>query len=379
MSKRSLDLARRELWMMLRQRETLVWVFVMPIVFFYFIGTVSGGFGTKRGATKDRIGLVSASDGGFLVDELERRLAKLDYDVVRGGGDEPEFPSLRLRVPAAFTANVLAGTQQQVTLVTSSSSSSAQFHEVRVARAVYGLLADLIASVDASGSVDPSGLGARADLPRKVTIAVSAAGKQKTIPEGFQQTVPGTMVMFTLIVLLTSGAVLLVIEREQGLLRRLASAPLSRGEVVFAKWLSRVALAAVQLGFAMLVGRLVFRVDWGPDLPMVLACLAGWAALCAALAILLGSLAKSTGQAVAIGVLSSNVLAALGGCWWPIEVVPRWMQKLALCLPTGWTMDALHRLMTFQNGAADAAGSLAMLCGAAVLAGWGATRAFRYQ
>jgi ABC-type Na+ efflux pump permease subunit len=258
-----------------------------------------------------------------------------------------DLPSLRLTLPARFTEQVLAGTQQKVALTTSGSGSSAQYHEVRVMRAVYGLLADLVATVDDRGALDPAALGAKNELERKVKIMVSAAGKARVAPEGFQQTVPGTMVMFTLIVLLTSGAVLLVIEREQGLLRRLASAPISRGEVVFAKWLARMALAAVQIGFAMTVGRLVFAVSWGPDLGMVLACLFGWAALCAALAIWLGSLAKSAGQAVAIGVLSSNVLAALGGCWWPIEVVPRWMQKLAYCLDRKSTrLNSSHRYIS---------------------------------
>lgn len=379
MSKRAFDLARRELRMMLSQRETLMWVFVMPIVFFYFIGSVSGGFGKSGGVEKDRLGLVVPPDAGAFADELERRLTKLDYAVVRGSGSEEDFPTLRLTLPERLTERVLAGEQQELALATPSSSSSAQYHEVRVGRAVYGLLADLVASVDDGGAVDLAELGAASALPRNVTLSVTAAGKAKVPPQGFQQAVPGTMVMFTLIVLLTSGAVLLVMEREQGLLRRLASAPLSRGEIVFAKWASRMGLAAVQIGFAMLVGSIGFRVSWGPDLPMVLACLAGWSSLCAALAILLGSLARSIGQAVAIGVLSSNVLAALGGCWWPIEIVPRWMQELAACLPTGWTMNALHRLMVFENGAADALGSLVLLCGAALLAGWGATRAFRYQ
>ncbi|MCE9592813.1 MAG: ABC transporter permease [Planctomycetes bacterium] len=378
MSKRSLDLARRELRMMLRQRETLVWVFVMPLVFFYFIGTVSGGFGRSGGEAKDRIGLVIGRESGFLVDELERRLVKLDYDVVRVASDAPELPDVRLRIPDDFTSHVLAGEKQELALA-NSSSDSAEFHRVRVARAVYGLLADLVASADRAAPIDASTLAASDALPRRVTLKVTAAGKQKVIPQGFQQTVPGTMVMFTLIVLLTSGAVLLVIEREQGLLRRLASAPLSKGEVVFAKWLSRVALGSVQIGFAMVVGKLLFRVSWGPDLPMVLACLFAWASLCAALALLLGSLARTAGQAVAIGVLSSNVLAALGGCWWPIEITPRWMQQLALCLPTGWTMDALHRLVVFQNGPADAVKSLALLLAAALLAGFAAARAFRYQ
>jgi ABC-type multidrug transport system permease subunit len=101
--------------------------------------------------------------------------------------------------------------------------------------------------------------------------------------------------------------------------------------------------------------------------------------LCASLALLLGSLARTPGQAVAIGVLASNVLAALGGCWWPIEVTPRWMQKLALCLPTGWTMDAMHRLVIFQNGALDALPHVVVLALAAIGVGFAASRVFRYQ
>jgi ABC-type multidrug transport system permease subunit len=187
------------------------------------------------------------------------------------------------------------------------------------------------------------------------------------------------MVMFTLIVLLTSGAVLVVVERREGLVKRLACAPLSRGEIVLGKWGGRMALGVVQLSFAVLVGRFLFGVRFSPDPAMIAAILFAWAAVCAALSLLLGSIAKSEGQAVAIGVLSSNVLAALGGCWWPIEITPRWMQNLALALPTGWTMDALHRLMHFGEGAASALPHLAVLCAAALIAGWGAARIFRFE
>ena len=46
-------------------------------------------------------------------------------------------------------------------------------------------------------------------------------------------------------------------------------------------------------------------------------------------------------------------LAALGGCWWPIEITPSWMQALQLFLPTGWAMDALHKLISFGYGPAS--------------------------
>jgi len=113
--------------------------------------------------------------------------------------------------------------------------------------------------------------------------------------------------------------------------------------------------------------------------PALLVVLVAWGGLAAALGLLLGNLARSDGQATAVGVLASNVLAALGGCWWPIEVTAPWMQRLALALPTGWTMDALHRLVSFQAGPASVTAHFLALTGAALAAGWAATRTFRFQ
>jgi ABC-type multidrug transport system permease subunit len=187
------------------------------------------------------------------------------------------------------------------------------------------------------------------------------------------------MVMFTLLVMLTSGAVLLVIERREGLLRRLASTPIARGEVVLGKWGGRMVLGLTQIGFAMVMGSLVFKLDWGPDLAMVLLVMIAYAALMASLGLLFGSVARTHGQAVGLGVLCSNLLAALGGCWWPIEITPRWMQGLALVLPTGWAMDALHKLVSFGAGPASAAPHVAGMALAAVVLGALAARAFRFQ
>jgi ABC-type multidrug transport system permease subunit len=119
--------------------------------------------------------------------------------------------------------------------------------------------------------------------------------------------------------------------------------------------------------------------DWGPDLPAVIAILAAWAAFCASAGLLLGSLASTEGQASGLGVLAANVLAALGGCWWPIEVTPDWMQVVQKTLPTGWTMDALHKLISFEAGALSAAPHLLTLLVAALFVGMLAVRKFRYE
>jgi ABC-type multidrug transport system permease subunit len=107
--------------------------------------------------------------------------------------------------------------------------------------------------------------------------------------------------------------------------------------------------------------------------------LTAWAALNASLGLLLGSLARTEAQAAAVGVVASMILAALGGCWWPIEVAPGWMQRLALFLPSGWTMNALHRLVSFGDPGWSVLPQVAALTAAAVITGWATTRAFRFE
>ena len=52
-------------------------------------------------------------------------------------------------------------------------------------------------------------------------------------------------------------------------------------------------------------GAVAFGMSWGSELPMVLVVLFAWAALTASLGVLLGSLARTEGQAVGLGVLTA--------------------------------------------------------------------------
>ncbi len=370
--------ARKDVQYLLRSRETILWVFIMPIVFFYLIGTITGGFGSDDDG-RDQLAVLTAGEPGFLYDQLVRRLEEQQLEVVpvADAGELARYRR-RLTVPADLTERLLAGETVKLDFRRLGSGIGSEYDDIRVRRAVYSVLADLLVTAR-EGGADVDAMAALNATPRNLTLEVSAAGERLDPPSGFEQAVPGTMVMFTLLVLLTSGAVLLVIERREGLLRRLASTPLSRGSVVLGKWAGKLALGLVQIGFAMATGTLLFDIDWGDRLPMVLLVLVAYAALVAALGLLLGSLARSEGQAVGLGVLAANVLAGLGGCWWPIEVTPAWMQVFSRFLPTGLTMDALHRLVNFGRPAASALPHLAALAAAAVVAGWLAARTFRYE
>jgi len=378
-------IARSEIRHQLRQRETLLWVFVMPIIFFYFIGTVTGGMG-GAGTSQDTVAVAAPSDAGFLVGEIVRRLEAEDFTVVRPAtADELSGYSRRLIVPTpadgrSFTEAVLAGDAQTLRVESHTQGNAASFEQLRIRRAVYTLLADLAVASETTGQTPTaSSVTAAASMPETVTLEVSSAGRRLEAPNGFEQTIPGTMVMFTMLILLTGGAIQLVLERERGLLRRLASAPISRAELVAGKWVGKLLLGLVQIAFAMAAGTVLFDMHWGAALPMVLVVLVSWAAFNASLGLLLGNLARSAAQMSGIGVLTTMVLAALGGCWWPIEVTPDWAQRLAMALPTGWAMDAMHRLVSFGDAAGAALPHTAALAVSALVLGAAGARTFRYQ
>jgi hypothetical protein len=69
-------LARKDVAYALRARETLLWTFLMPIVFFYFIGTITSGFGGSGGVSQEPIAVFVPPDAGLLADDLIGRLER---------------------------------------------------------------------------------------------------------------------------------------------------------------------------------------------------------------------------------------------------------------------------------------------------------------
>jgi len=373
----SLHLAIADLKLMLRRRETWLWAFVLPVVFFYFVGTISSGFG-GRPAQGDPLAVVVPPDAGFLADQLLERIANAGYAMVSvpTAAESATFDR-GMVIPPAFTRSVLDGKPSKIAFTRNGGGQAGDYDQVRLSKAVYTLLADIVILGKDGKPVDAAALTEWSAMPRALTLDTKPAGARKKIPSGFEQAVPGTMVFFLLLVLLTNGGVTLQVEREQGILRRLASAPMSRQDIVLAKWTARMLLAGIQIAFCMITGSLFFGVNWGSQIPMVLTVLIAYASLAASAGILVGVFARTRAQAAALGSISANLLASIGGCWWPAEIMPQTMQVIARFSPAGVAMDALHQLVNFGSGAMAALPHVAALTIAAIAAGALAARYFR--
>jgi ABC-2 type transport system permease protein len=123
----------------------------------------------------------------------------------------------------------------------------------------------------------------------------------------------------------------------------------------------------VQILIFWVVGLLAFGLELGnaPAAVIILSVL--MVIVSAAFAIMLATLVKTQRSAGSIAVLASLVLAPLGGCWWPLFILPEWMQALAKLTPHGWAMSGFNKLMLFGANFGDVIPEMLVLLGFAAL------------
>ena len=134
----------------------------------------------------------------------------------------------------------------------------------------------------------------------------------------------------------------------------------------------------MQIIFFLLLGQFIFKVNLGQNLLAILLTLGLYAWVAASLGVWIGAVVKNEDKIIGLCVLASSIMAALGGCWWPLEIVPATLQAIAHCVPTGWAMDALHQLISFVGGWETVFSKLGVLALFAAGANLGAARMFRY-
>jgi ABC-type multidrug transport system permease subunit len=191
----------------------------------------------------------------------------------------------------------------------------------------------------------------------------------------YQVLVPSYTVMFAFFLVMTVGWVF-VAERRQGTLKRLRAAPVTRGEILVGKLLPCFALSLGQGVFLLLAGKLIFGMRWGPDdwpLWQQIACLFP-VVFCTSiasmgLALLVAAVARSEMQVALYGTVPVLVMALIGGCILPREMMPESAQYLSFLVPHGWALDAYRELLDVDPHSAPDLTVVAQSCG--VLTGFG--------
>jgi len=134
-----------------------------------------------------------------------------------------------------------------------------------------------------------------------------------------------------------------------------------------------------QVAVMVVAGTFFFKLYWGEDLAALALVILSYTLCVASMGVFFGAVVGSVEQASGIGVLATLIMASLGGCWWPMEIVPRPMQLVGHIFPTAWAMDAMHKLISFGHGIDAVLPEVGVLLGFTLLFLALGSRFFRYS
>jgi len=375
--KRIRAIGHNDLRLFLKNKSAYIWLFAVPLAFVYFMGFANRGPGDPYNRRPPV--LVENHDPGFLgrvfLDELDTQGMWLLNPTNR------ETAARTIRIPTNFTSRVLGGEQSKVGFLKrdGSAEADAALIEVRLVRALIAMNSHLLEAAtqtNAPATLTEAQLRAVRMKPDPVSLQATFAGR-KPVPSGFNFSLPGNLVMYLMMNLMIFGGASVAAERRNGVIRRLLVHPVTKFELILGKIYGLMLLGAVQIVFFLAVGKFALGVNLGANLPAVTLTLLvlGWVG--SSLGVLIGSLFAAEDRVTGTCVLTSLLMGALGGCWWPLEIAPPAFKTMALCLPTGWALQALHQLISFGSGFGAVLVPLAVLLGFGVAANLLAARYFR--
>ncbi|WP_250036861.1 ABC transporter permease [Paractinoplanes maris] len=164
--------------------------------------------------------------------------------------------------------------------------------------------------------------------------------------------------------------------RERGVLRRLATTPVSPLKLLGAQ-LAMFGLAAIaSTALVLAVGRLAFDVRLADNFPAFVLAFLLTAAGTLAIGIFVAAVVPSGKAGNSVGTILFFPLMFFAGLWTPREVMPEVLQRIADFTPLGAGERALNEAMT---GGWPNLLSATVLLGYVVVFGFAAVRSFRWS
>lgn len=394
----------KDISVIFRDGGALILMIAGPLVLTLGLGLVTGGFGGNDAPTISRIPvLVVNQDGGTLAAALDDLLRGDDLSellAAEAWNDETAaLESVRqgdaaaaVIIPAGFSASLMPdrATGQlpaPVALrVYGDPGSPIGAAVVRsIAEEFTNRITNNVAAIQialthlaTSGAVAPADLpaagqamgehlfGATEQAASPITIraeSVVTGGEAGFNPLSF---FAPAMALLFLMYAVTLGARSLTTERREGTLARMLAAPVSTAQVLSGKVVGIFMTGFVQLGVLILLTTVMFRLNWGNPLGVLL--LVAAAALAATgWGLLLASLSSNAGQITALGTALMLIFGILGGSFVPGMEFGPVLQYAGMITPNRWAQDGFVSLASGDGLAALATPLAALLIMAAAL------------
>ncbi len=388
---RAIDLAFKDIRQVLRDRQSLLFLLVMPFLFTFFFGFAFAPT-PEPGDSRLQLGVVNEDPDGL----VSRSLLDLLGDsptirpVMLAGADLDDIDSLVLKgeltaalvIPAGFSEDTLRGDRPKLEVIVDEESDGGQTMR-RALQTSVTRMAGLVETAQLSAQAAESQRAFGDEAERRAYIAdgvvralaawkaqplsIQVTGPVVEEPEGmenpYNQFSPGMMVMFAMFGLV-QAAMVMVVERKTGAMARMLTTPMKKTELFAGHTLGMFLIFFVQQALLVLFGQFALKVDYLREPLATLITITVLALFVSALGMLISALAKKEEHVILGAMAVMFLFSALGGLWFSLEMVGETFAFLGHLTPTAWAMDA------FQNVLLRGQGTTSVLLPAAVILGY---------
>lgn len=179
---------------------------------------------------------------------------------------------------------------------------------------------------------------------------------------GLVQAVAGTAIMMLLFTVTGMGSGMLL-EKEEGTLKKLLYSPLQPTAILFGKMTATIVVSIIQLTVMFLFAWLVFGLDIFIDIPSLILMILSTAFACATFGIFIASIAKTRKQVESYSTLIILIMSAIGGSMVPLFIMPAIMQKIAIVSVNYWGIQGFYDIFWRHLAIGDVAIRATVLIG----------------
>lgn len=371
---RTIDLALKDLRQISRDRRSLLFLIVMPVVFTFFFGLVF----TKSPDSSDnrlQVGIVNLDPDGSLSKTLlemlnssatvrpvlveERDGAALDAKILKGD------LAAGLVIPAGYSGSSLNGGDPKLEMIINEETDDGQTVrralQTTIAR-VTGITQTALLSSRAYEAANgafastaerqsyleeavESASRAWANAPLSLKAVDAAAKTDDPLSVNpYNQFSPGMIVQFAIFGLI-QVAMIMVLERKNGAMSRLLTTPMKKAELIGGHILGMFVVFFLQQLILVVFGQLVLKVDYFRALGGTLLVMVALSLFVASLGLLISTLVKTEDQVVMWAMMAMFIFSALGGAWFSLEMVGKAFSTIGHLMPSAWAIEGFQNII----------------------------------
>ena len=402
-------IARKDLKLFVTDRAALFFFIAFPFLFVALFSVILSGVGSEderlelhvvtqedRGdlsyhiaeavATKDELELEPGEPIIVWDDDYEKALQAIADGELSGFLAFPEDFTDGISLGYGTNIEVVADPEATYDRAALNSMAEAIASQVGLQQVVRNAITGLMLEGWLESQADSSRIGQ--EIPELMSVQRGVPTRSSLIEYGVKKVgevegeepsnfvIPGYLVMFVFMAAAFSAETI-VRERQNYTLERLLAASVKRESILGGMYAGIAVKGLIQITIFWTVGILFFNMNIGHSPLAVIMLSLLMVVMSSAFALMLATLAKTQRSASSIALITSLVLAPLGGCWWPLFITPRWMQFIAKITPHGWATTGFNKLLVFSSDFSAAVPEMLALLGFAVLFGIIAVWRFR--